>query len=124
MIAGSLWDVLITYKLSEVGDFFRVELLHTAAIDLEKDLETSIYDLEKDLKNKFNLTDNQVRILNAVMKNKTITQNQLSELVGITSKNIRNNMKRLKEKGLIKRIGPDKGGYWQVMQGFRKSDDK
>ena len=114
----------VTYKLSEVGDFFRVELLHTAAIDLEKDLETSIYDLEKDLKNKFNLTDNQVRILNAVMKNKTITQNQLSELVGITSKNIRNNMKRLKEKGLIKRIGPDKGGYWQVMLGFRKPDDK
>ena len=82
------------------------------------------FDLEKDLKNKFNLTDNKVRILNAVMKNKTITQNQLSELVGITSKNVRNNMKRLKEKGLLKRIGLDKGGYWQVMLGFRTPDDK
>jgi ATP-dependent DNA helicase RecG len=114
----------VTCKLSEVGDFFRVELLHTAAIDLRKDLETRLYDLGKDLKNKFNLTDNQVRILNAVMKNKTITQNQLSGLVGITSKNIRNNMKKLKEKGLLKRIGPDKGGYWQVLIEALESDDK
>ena len=114
----------VTYELSEVGDFFRVELLYTAAIDLEKDLETSFFDLEKDLKNKFNLTDNQVKILNAIMKNKTITQNQLSELVGITSKNVRNNMKKLKEKGLLKRIGPDKGGYWQVIPGFKELNDK
>ena len=87
-----------------------------AAIDLQKDLETSFFDLEKNLKNKFNLTGNPIKIQNAVMKNKTITQNQLSELVRITSKNIRNNMKRLKEKGLLKRIGPDKGGHWEVLK--------
>ena len=58
------------------------------------------------------------------MKNKTITQNQLSELVGITSKNIKNNMKQLKEKGLLKRIGPDKGAYWQVLIEALESDDR
>jgi len=30
-------------------------------------------------------------------------------------KNIEVNLNKLKEKGLLKRIGPDKGGYWEVI---------
>ena len=33
----------------------------------------------------------------------------------ITEDGIKYNIKVLQEKGIIKRIGPDKGGYWKVL---------
>ena len=75
---------------------------HIIADDLKSDLK----DLKKDLKTIYGLTNNQLEILNAIIKNKNVTQQRLSELIGITSRNIRNNMEKLKKKGLLKRIGP------------------
>jgi predicted HTH transcriptional regulator len=34
--------------------------------------------------------------------------------VGINEKNIRNNIAKLKQKGILIRTGPDKGGRWEV----------
>ena len=76
----------------------------------EKDLER---DLEKDLEN---LGEKQRRIIKEIKKNPKITQEELSRIVGINEKNIRNNISKLKKKGLIKRVGPDKGGYWEVIE--------
>ncbi|MFH1953081.1 MAG: RNA-binding domain-containing protein [Pseudomonadota bacterium] len=102
----------ISFSIEEIGDFFRIELAHQPIPDnLEKDLQS---DLEKDLQNRFGLTDNQLKILVTVRQDRAVTQQRLSELIGITSKNIRLNMKKLKGKGLLKRIGPDKGGYWKI----------
>jgi len=117
-----------TCKIDEIGDFFRIQLLHTIVNDLKKntndlenDLKTVSNDLENDLKpgksdleKKYGLTANQAKILSEIMQDNNITQQKLSELVGITTKNIRNNIKKLKEKDLLQRIGPDKGGHWRV----------
>ena len=46
--------------------------------------------------------------------NRDISIVQLSEKVGIATKNIENNIAKLKQKGLLKRIGSDRGGYWEV----------
>jgi len=122
-----------TYKISEIGDFFRVELLDIRSSDVrnitydvekEKDLENRFPDLEKDLENRFNLTKNQILIVKGVLENNKITQQLLSEIVGISQKNIRNNMKKLKENGILKRIGPDKGGYWKVVIKLSETDKK
>ena len=50
--------------------------------------------------------------------NPYVTQEELSNIVGITRKSIIANMKKLKENGLIKHIGADKNGYWQVIDVF------
>ncbi|MGN0197014.1 MAG: winged helix-turn-helix transcriptional regulator [Candidatus Gastranaerophilaceae bacterium] len=47
--------------------------------------------------------------------NPNITQEELAEIVGITRKSIISNMKKLQKNGLIKRIGADKNGHWQIM---------
>lgn len=47
--------------------------------------------------------------------NPKVTQKQLAAIVGINDKNIRNNIQVLKKKELIERIGPDKGGRWEVL---------
>jgi predicted HTH transcriptional regulator len=33
-------------------------------------------------------------------------------------------MEKLKKKGLLKRIGPVRGGYWQVVTGSKKDNNK
>ena len=40
---------------------------------------------------------------------------ELADVCGITEDGVYWNIKKLKEQGLIRRIGPDKGGYWEVV---------
>jgi predicted HTH transcriptional regulator len=77
---------------------------------IDKDIEK---DIEKDLE-KVHLSKNLKRIVDEMLQNKFITQSELANKIAINEKNVRNNINKLKSKGLIQRIGPDKGGYWQV----------
>ena len=70
-------------------------------------------DLDKDL-DKLHLTTNQKDILSEINKNNRITQNELSIRIGVNEKNIRNNMKKLKEQGLLERIGNTRSGFWRI----------
>lgn len=60
------------------------------------------------------VTVNQQKIIDAIKDNPYVTQEELADIVGIARKNIIVNMKKLQENGLIKRIGADKNGHWQV----------
>ena len=60
------------------------------------------------------VTVNQQKIIDAIKANPYVTQEELADIVGIVRKNIIANMKKLQENRLIKRIGADKNGYWQV----------
>ncbi|ERJ57683.1 MarR family transcriptional regulator [Sphingobacterium paucimobilis] len=68
------------------------------------------------IKDTINLSPNQERILQEIIKNKYTTVEKLSAAVGINSANIQKNIKKLKDAGLIKHIGPTKGGHWEVIQ--------
>jgi len=81
---------------------FRVILYRNSEKTLDKK------DIEKDL------SVSQQKIIDEIEKNNNITQKELSEIIGINEKNIRNNIAKLKAKGLIERVGPDKGGYWKI----------
>lgn len=85
-----------------------------ASGDLQKDLQK---DIQKDLENFEILSENQKEILNAIKRDRKITQKKLSAIVGINEKNIRNNINFLKNKGMVRRIGPDKGGHWEILSG-------
>lgn len=61
------------------------------------------------------VTENQKRVLEEIMKDKYITVKRLSESIGISERKTQENIKKLKDKGLLKRVGPDKGGYWEVL---------
>lgn len=60
------------------------------------------------------VTANQKKIIDAIKANPFITQEELADIVGIARKNIVANMKKLQESGLIKRIGADKNGHWEI----------
>jgi ATP-dependent DNA helicase RecG len=41
---------------------------------------------------------------------------QIAEKIGVSTTAIEKNIKKLQEKGIIKRVGPDKGGHWKIIQ--------
>ena len=45
---------------------------------------------------------------------------ELAKIVGISDRKIKTNLARLKAKGMLRRIGPDKGGHWIVINEQRK----
>ncbi len=61
------------------------------------------------------LTDNQKKILEAIGKNPRITSEELAGMVGISARRIRDNIKKLKDERMVKRIGGRKEGQWEVI---------
>jgi len=60
------------------------------------------------------VTQNQQIIINCIIENPYVTIADLSSMVGISTRKIEMNIQKLKTKGLIRREGADKGGYWEV----------
>jgi ATP-dependent DNA helicase RecG len=48
--------------------------------------------------------------------NSTITADELAELLGKSTRTVERQIKKLKDKGKIERVGPDKGGYWIIIK--------
>ena len=48
--------------------------------------------------------------------NPYITRNEMAIECGVTPDAIKLQLKKLKEKGLIRRIGSDRSGSWEVME--------
>lgn len=62
------------------------------------------------------LGENEIKILEFASKNKYITTKELAKKIGIITTAIDKNIAKLKNKGILKRVGPDKGGYWEVLE--------
>ena len=48
--------------------------------------------------------------------NPSITTQELAESVGLSIKGIEKAIRLLKKEGQLQRIGPDKGGHWEVVK--------
>jgi ATP-dependent DNA helicase RecG len=56
------------------------------------------------------------KILNAIRQNKLITIAELAATLGVTPRSIERNLQNLQNKGALRRVGPDKGGHWEVLK--------
>lgn len=54
------------------------------------------------------------KILRLLREDPLITTSEIAEKAGVTPKGVEWNIGKLKKEGLIKRVGPDKGGHWEV----------
>ena len=62
-----------------------------------------------------NLTENQKKIVDAIRTDKYISAKKLASEVGISQRKVEENLAKLKHMGSLKRIGPAKGGHWEVV---------
>ncbi len=56
------------------------------------------------------------KILVAIKENPMITAKNLADIIGITIKGVEWQIKDLKSQGIIRRVGPDKGGHWEIIE--------
>ena len=56
------------------------------------------------------------KILELVKANKHITIPEMALIIGITERSIERNIQKLSKRNILKRIGPAKGGFWEIIK--------
>ncbi len=56
------------------------------------------------------------KIISAIKENPSVSIKQLRAITGLSRRGVEWNITKLKEEGRIKRVGPDKGGYWEIVR--------
>jgi len=59
------------------------------------------------------------KILYLISKNKLFSAKKIAEIICISPRMVEKYISEFKKKGLIKRIGPAKGGYWEIISDVR-----
>jgi ATP-dependent DNA helicase RecG len=54
------------------------------------------------------------KIVELIFGNQSISASEMAEIIGITERAVEKQLAKLKEKDIIVRIGPDRGGYWKI----------
>lgn len=68
-----------------------------------------------DVVNDVNITERQRQIISYIAANPKISLVELSEKISISRRTIAAEVTILKEKGIIRRLGSDKNGCWEVL---------
>lgn len=68
------------------------------------------------------LVDNEVKVLELILKDGKATQKQMAATMGVSKVTIYNLLKNLKGMGIIRRIGNSRSGEWEVIDDARKDD--
>jgi ATP-dependent DNA helicase RecG len=56
------------------------------------------------------------KVMGLIRHNPEITRRELAIELGITDSGVKYHLKKMQAKGLIRRVGPDKGGHWEVIR--------
>ena len=109
-------------RFQEFDNMFRVELFRNLFPMMEESRnigETS----EKHRRNigevsgieqQIELNDTQKKIIKLLLEDNQLSAIKLADRIGIASRNIESNIKKLKELGILIRHGSPKNGYWEV----------
>lgn len=62
------------------------------------------------------LGDSQVKIISLIKNEPKISIPELAEKIKISTTAVEKNIKKLKDKGILKRVGTTKSGYWEVLE--------
>ncbi len=114
---------LVETRENEDLNIFREFMTTTMVKNLAHDIQTyheSIEDIpesrEKTVKGREKKTKSREKIIALLSQNNTLSAAALAEQIGISPKTVEKHIAKLKAEGILKRIGPDKGGYWQVTE--------
>mgnify|MGYP002852421293 CR=1 FL=1 len=52
------------------------------------------------------------KIIDLIKEDPYISTSKMAEIIGVDRRNIARNIKKLQEQGAVRRVGPDKGGFF------------
>lgn len=61
------------------------------------------------------LTENRISIIKLIKENPYISKSELSKCVGISENSISRNIEAMRDK-YLRRVGPNKGGFWEIIE--------
>lgn len=61
------------------------------------------------------LPETQSQIVRIILATPSVTTKEIADTLSIAQRNVQNHIRKLKERGIIRRVGPDKGGYWEMV---------
>lgn len=109
---------LVATRESEDLGIFRQFMTDTMIAHLTRDISSYLESIGEDApveqpKKKGKTRD---RIIELLRENPKHTTRTLAEEIGITPKGVERHLAIFKSEGILRRIGPDKGGEWQVIE--------
>ena len=102
----------LSFVSNRFDNMFRIELFRNPfPVTNEKENigETSEVEWRTDL------NDTQQKIIKLLSEDHQLSAVKLAEKIGVVSRNIENNIKKLKEYGILIRHGSPKNGYWEII---------
>ena len=67
-------------------------------------------------------TELEEKILALIKEKHSISRTEIAKGLNLSPDTIKEYLERLKKKGLLKRIGPDKGGHWEIIEKEESKD--
>lgn len=66
------------------------------------------------------------KLIDLLMAQPDLSMKKLSDLSGLTFYSVRHHLIAMQQSGLIRHVGPDKGGYWEILGGVTndKADNR
>ena len=61
------------------------------------------------------LTDLETKVLKEIINNPNTSRREIAEILKLNQDTVKEYLDKLKKKKVIKRVGPDKGGYWEIL---------
>ena len=58
------------------------------------------------------------KILSLITENTQITTQEMANLLGISRRAVAKQLANLQTEGIVKRVGPDKGGHWEINERY------
>lgn len=78
---------------------------------LQKGIQESLQKTDVGLQKKRDIPQ---MIITLIERDANVTTTAMAEMIGVSRQSIAKHIAKLKEQGVIRRIGPDKGGHWEV----------
>lgn len=64
---------------------------------------------------KVKLSERQLKIIELIQENPYITRKELASILNITDDGVKYNLNKLSKNNYLKRVGPDNGGFWEII---------
>ena len=107
---------LVATREQENLDVFRNFMVDVMIKNLKNDIQSYLDSTEIHPTKNTKREKSREKILRLLSYNNTLTTAMLASEIGISSKAVEKHLANLKRDGLLERIGPDKGGHWEVVK--------
>lgn len=110
-------------KIQEFDNMFRAELFRSSSPMIQKHRRSIGEASEKHRRSigetsgehrRTELNDTQQKIIKLLLEDNQLSASKLAKKIDVASRNVENNIKKLKEYGILIRHGSPKTGYWEI----------